>query len=108
MAKNNGRKLAFWISFAGLVFGGTVTAGSYWVGSIKAQRDVENTVQSLADNYDELQEEADQNQRDQEDLKNEHTKTRQMVTGMKDDISEIKTTQKSQNDIILKIYERVK
>lgn len=51
MVKNNSKiKLVVWITVGVTIFGSVVVLGSWWVGSIKAQANVENTLDQVSDN----------------------------------------------------------
>jgi len=94
----------YWARFLFPLISLLILAGGYWKTTIKAEQRVEDTVQSIADNYDDLNEDFNKLQNSHHSLDKEHTQTRQMVVDIKDDIDIIKKSQEKSEGYIYDLW----
>lgn len=90
----------YWFRILTIALSLIIAFGGWFVNREIAFAQNSRTIQSLADNYDEMKDE-------QDELKTEHTRTRQMVTDIKEDVTDIKSEQKEQGKLLWRIWGKI-
>ena len=110
MSNSNGKKwiAKHWFRVLVYIIGLLFTVGGYFFSKVKAEQRTQDTIESLAKNQSDLDEELSKIKECTVKIDKRSGENKLRIDSMKEDITEIKVEQGKQSDILWKIWDKVK